>query len=96
MSNVAKSQGAQAFPSGAVERPVYFVSDRPEAYEIAGEVGHEEAGEIGRLIAERAGHRFPGVEFRVDSEWHSQQPGMERVSAYIEEHWQHWVVQARA
>jgi hypothetical protein len=73
------------------DRPIYYVSDRPEAYEICGEIGHEEARRIGELIAARAGRQFPGVEFRVDSAWHSHQHGMEEVMAYIEARWQDWV-----
>lgn len=74
----------------AAARPVYFVSDRPEAYELWGEVGHDEAMAIARLIAERAARKFPAIEFRVDHGWHDHLPGMEKVSAYIEGHWQGW------
>lgn len=73
------------------ERPVYFISDRPEAYEVWGEVGHGEAIDIARLIAERAGRKFPDIEFRVDHGWHDHLPGMEKVAAYIEDHWQGWL-----
>lgn len=78
------------------ERPVYFISDRPEAYEVWGEVGHDEAIDIARLIAERAGRKFPGIEFRVDHGWHEHLPGMEKVSSYIEDHWQGWVRSGRS
>lgn len=75
-------------------QPVYYVSDRPEAYEICGEVGHDEAKRIGQLIAAHAGRHFPAIEFRVDSAWHSHQHGMEHVAAYIEAHWQDWVAES--
>lgn len=99
MSKLAEVSGMRtsgAAATGVVERPVYYVSSRPEAYEVAGEVGHEEAIAFGRLIAERAGRRFPDVEFRVDGDWHSHQAGMERVAAFIDAHWQDWVRAARA
>lgn len=76
------------------DRPIYFVSDRPEAYEIFGEVGHAEAKRFGQLIAACAGRHFPAIEFRVDSAWHSHQHGMEHVAAYIEAHWQEWVAES--
>ena len=72
------------------DKPVYFVSSRPEAYEVCGEIGHDEARAIGRTIAEHAARRFPGVEFRVDDSWHQHQHGMEHVAAFIEAHWQQW------
>ena len=96
MGKSAESLGTQAPRAGIVAKPVYYVSDRPEAYEITGEVSHEEAAAIGQAIVEHAGRRFPGVEFRIDGDWHSHQPGMETVAAYIEEHWQRWVEQARS
>lgn len=77
-----------------VERRVYYVSDRPEAYEVWGEVGHEEAGRIGRLIAEHAGRHFPDIEFRVDRDWHVHDGGMEHVAAYIDDHLPGWVEEA--
>lgn len=70
---------------------VYYISNRPEAYEVFGEVSLEEASRIARLISEHAARHFPGIEFWVDSRWHSHQPGMEKVAAYIESHWQGWV-----
>jgi hypothetical protein len=76
-------------------RPVYYVSSRPEAYEVAGEVGHDEAESIARAIVDHVRRRFPDVEFRIDDQWHSHQPGMERIAAYIEDHWQHWTGQIR-
>lgn len=72
-------------------RAVYYISDRPEAYEVFGEVSHAEAKHIGRLIAAEAARVFPAIDFRVDSAWHSHQHGMEKVAAYIEAHWQDWV-----
>ena len=77
----------------AVARPVYFVSDRPEAYEIWGEVSHDEAALIGRTIVERATQHFPGIEFRVDGGWHDHPHGLERVAIYIDAHWQRWVAE---
>lgn len=70
---------------------VYYISNRPEAYEVFGEVSLEESSRIARLIAEHAARRFPGIEFWVDGRWHTHQPGMEIVTAYIESHWQEWV-----
>lgn len=81
---------------GAAAAQVYYISDRPEAYEVAGEVSHEAAMEIARIIAERAARRFPDIEFRVDSQWHSQPQGMEPVAAYIESNWERWVEHVRA
>jgi hypothetical protein len=83
-----RNQGAE------VGRPVYYVSDRPEAYELWSEIDHEAAAKIGRLIAERAGRRFPGIEFRIDAGWHLHQPGMAEVAAYIEDHLSTWVDEA--
>jgi hypothetical protein len=90
-----KLKGRKRSPR-TTERSIYFVSDRPEAYEIWGEIGHDEAARIGRLIAERAGRHFPSIEFRVDGTWHLHQPGTERVAAFIEEHLQTWVTEALA
>lgn len=81
--------------SGIDERAIYYVSDRPEAYEVFGEVSYDEARDIGRLIAERAARRFPDVEFKLDGAWHSHQHGMEPVAAYIEDNWQAWVAASR-
>lgn len=74
--------------------PVYFVSDRPEAYEIWGEVSHDAARRIAALIAAHAGKRFPEIEFRVDGAWHSHPSSMGRVTEYIESHWQSWLAEA--
>lgn len=79
-----------ATSTSAPARPVYFISNRPEAYEITGEVSREEAGMLARLIAERAGKRFPGIEFRIDGEWHSHDRSTELAAEYIEGHWQAW------
>lgn len=79
------------------DKPVYYVSSRPEAYEIWGEVGLDEARKLGELIAERAAKRFPNFEFRVDSTWHDHLPGMEFVAEYIDANWQAWAAEhARA
>lgn len=87
ISVLSSNPGAQEAPGPRV----YYVSDRPEAYELYGEVSLPEAKQIGKLIAQNAARAFPDVEFRVDSAWHSHQRGMERVAAYIERHWQEWV-----
>lgn len=71
-------------------RPVYFISDRPEAYEVWGEIGQEEAGKLAALIADHAGRHFPSIEFRIDGEWHTHDQSMDKVAAYIESHWQAW------
>jgi len=78
------------------ERPIYYVSDRPEAYDIWGEIDHQTALRIGRLIAERAGSRFPEIEFRVDAGWHRHAPGTEIVTAFIEEHLAAWLDEVSA
>lgn len=75
-------------------RPIYYISDRPEAYEIWGEIDHETAARIGRLVAKRAGRRFPGIEFRVDGSWHLHQAGSEGVAEFIEAHMPTWVAEA--
>jgi hypothetical protein len=76
------------------EKPVYFVSARPEAYEFWGEIGREEARRIAGLIARRAAERFPSIEFCVDDAWHDHLPGMEFVAAHIDANWQKWVAEA--
>jgi hypothetical protein len=76
------------------DQPVYYVSARPEAYEMWGEVGRTEARQLGQMIAERARRRFPNIEFRVDDVWHDHLPGMELVAAYIDSHWQAWAAEA--
>jgi hypothetical protein len=75
-------------------KPVYYVSARPEAYEVWGEVGHEEARRLGLMIAEHAARRFPNIEFRVDDAWHDHPPGMELVASYIDAHWPAWAADA--
>lgn len=72
-------------------RPVYYISDRPEAYEVWGEVGPEKAGRLAEVIAEHAGRRFHGIEFRIDGNWHTHDQSMDKVAAYIEGHWQNWL-----
>ena len=76
------------------DRLVYYISARPEAYEIWGEVGHEEAQQLARVIATRAGAHYPNIEFRVDDQWHHHAPGMAAVAAYIDRHWQTWADKA--
>lgn len=76
------------------EKPIYYVSARPEAYEYWGEIDRDEARRIAELIARRAGGRFPNIEFRVDDVWHDHLPGMELVAAHIDAEWQKWVADA--
>lgn len=78
------------------KKSVYYVSARPEAYEMWSEVGREEARQLGELIAKRAARRFPSIEFRVDEVWHDHLPGMELVAAYIDSHWQTWAADQTA
>lgn len=78
----------------AATLPVYFISDRPEAYEVWGEVAHDEARRIAAVIAARATEHFPDIEFRVDGAWHSHPPALGRVTAYIESNWQSWLAEA--
>jgi hypothetical protein len=73
---------------------VYYISDRPEAYEIGGEVGRDEARDFARVIAEHAARHFPRIEFCIDSDWHAHDEVMDEVAAYIESHWQSWVARA--
>lgn len=79
-----------------VDRPVYYVSTRPEAYEQWGEVGLEAASRLAALIAERAGRRFPDIEFRCDAEWHVHPADLTVVAAYIDAHMQDWSAGARS
>lgn len=78
-------------PIFRTERPVYYLSDRPEAYEVWGEVSLGEARKIALLIASKAGELFPDVDFRVDGGWHQHEPGLAHVAATIEENWQNWL-----
>lgn len=71
-------------------RPQYFISDRPEAYEIWGEISREDAMALVRLIADHAARRFPHIEFRIDCNWHTHDHCTELAAAYIESHWQAW------
>lgn len=86
---IERTSGTAAL--SAMENQVYFISDRPEAYEVWGEVGLSEAREFARLIAGKAAALFPEVEFRVDGGWHQHEAGMEHVAAVIEENWESWV-----
>ena len=74
--------------------PVYFVSDRPEAYEIWGEVSRDAAARFAEIIAERASKRFPNIRFQIDGRWHTHEHGMELISSYIESNWHRWVTKA--
>lgn len=77
-------------------QPIYFVSDRPEAYEVWGEISPPEAEALARVIVRHASSRFPEVNFVIDSGWHSHARGLETVSAYIEENWPAWRDEASA
>ena len=77
--------------STTIEKAVYYLSDRPEAYEVWAEVSQEEAKAMAQLIAQRAGQHFPDIEFLIDGDWHAHQRGMEHVASVIEENWQTWV-----
>lgn len=90
-ANVTRGNPVHRQAAAAAARPVYFVSNRPEAYEIWGEVDHDAAQRIGSIIARRAAERFPEIEFRVDADWHEHPPGMALVAAYIEGAWQSWI-----
>jgi hypothetical protein len=74
----------------ATELPIYFVSNRPEAYEYWGEVSRERAEILAKIIAEHASSRFPGIDFRIDSEWHAHDPRTANAAMYIEKHWLEW------
>lgn len=76
------------------DEAVYYVSNRPEAYEIFGEIERHQAHVIASAIAAHAAKHFPGVEFKVDDDWHRHQHGMEHVAAYIEANWQRWAEDA--
>lgn len=84
---------AEVRPAPVAGRPVYFVSDRPEAYEVWGEVNREEAKALARTIADHAGKRFSNVEFRIDGEWHGHDVAMGIVAAYIDSHWRQWAAE---
>ncbi len=71
-------------------RPIYQVSGRPEAYEIWGEVTHEQARAIAAVIVRQASAHFPHVEFRISDTWSMHGQGLNQVAAYIEKHWQRW------
>jgi hypothetical protein len=75
-----------------LEHPVFFISNRPEAYEVWGEISHGEAETLARLIAARAAKRFPDIEFKIDGDWHTQDKSInvQHAAAYIESHWQSW------
>jgi len=74
----------------SAERPVYFISNRPESYEYWGEVSSERADRLARIIAGHAASRFPGIDFRIDGQWHNHDPRTAKASSYIESHWQSW------
>lgn len=69
---------------------IYHVSDRPEAYEVWGEISRAEAKAIALTIARHAAARFPEVEFRVSDTWNLHGGRLNLVAAYIDKHWQGW------
>ena len=75
-------------------RPEYFISNRPEAYEMAGEISAERAAVLASLIARRASECFPGIDFKIDSQWHTHDPELDGVAAFIESHWVAWAADA--
>ena len=79
------------YANSQMQKPVYYLSDRPEAYELWSEVTHGEARNFAEQIARKAAELFPEVEFRVDGGWHSHQRGMEHIANVIEENWLDWV-----
>lgn len=78
-----------------MERLIYHVSDRPESYELWGEVTRAEAREIAEAIVAHAAKRFPHVDFRVSGEWNVHGERTRLVTAYIEKHWQDWAKSLR-
>lgn len=91
MDALMKTPSATPTSTVGKSKAIYYVSSRPEAYEIFGEVGHDEARCFGETIARHAAQHFPSIEFKVDDAWHAHQPGMEHVGIYIESHWQGWI-----
>jgi hypothetical protein len=86
-------KASQNLTSGqALEHPVFFISNRPESYEVWGEISLGEAEVLARLIVEHASRRFPDIEFKIDGEWHTQDKSIkvQHAAAYIESHWQSW------
>jgi len=79
--------------SDSAPRPIYYISDRPEAYEYWGELSRVDAQALARTIADHAAKRFPKIEFRIDSEWHSHDQVLGLVAAYIDGHWQNWATE---
>ena len=78
------------------EKSVYYISARPETYELWGEVDHDMARRLADLIVERTAKRFPTIEFRIDEDWHMHPSGLEIVSTYIDDHLQTWVAEVSA
>lgn len=75
-------------------RPIYYVSGRPEAYEVWGEITSSEAKAIATTIVRQAAARFPHVEFRVSDGWSMHGQGMNQIAAYIDKHWERWASSA--
>ena len=74
-------------------RPIYFVSTRPEAYEIWGEIDRYTALRLARLIVERAEARFPAIDFQCDADWHVHTEETAVAAAFIEDHLPAWVAE---
>ena len=78
-----------ALNNDLVARRTYYVSSRPEAYEVWGEVSKGEALELAREIAHHAAEHFPDVDFAIDENWHTHQAESD-IAAYIEDNWIAW------
>jgi len=70
-------------------RRTYYVSSRPEAYEVWGEISKGEAQGVAREIARHAAEHFPDVDFAIDENWHTHQAEAD-IAAYIEDNWMAW------
>jgi hypothetical protein len=74
-----------------MERLTYHVSDRPESYELWGEVSRAEARTIAEIIVMHAAKRFPRVDLVISGAWNVHDERTKLVTAYIEKHWRDWV-----
>lgn len=77
-------------------RRIYYVSARPESYELWGEVSREDARTIAAAIVRQAAAHFPDIEFRVSDTWVLHDRDMNEVAAYIDAHWEKWAAAVRA
>lgn len=77
-------------------RRIYYVSARPESYEVWGEVSRDEAMAIAMAIVRHAAAHFPHIEFRVSDTWMLHDKDMNSVAAYIDKHWEKWAISAHA